>query len=881
MGNKFAIGLLLLLISLNVNSQFAGGNGTKDNPYLIRNYSHLDKVRNYLNTPDVYFRQEANIDLKSYGNWIPIGGYNATLPDNSNKFSGHYDGGGFIISNLTIDSPNINNVGLFGHVGHPINYPGSATSIKNVRLENIYIRGARGVGALVGRVTGNANTLIVFCKAVNGSVSGDAATGGLVGSNNSHLETPGGTDNPVINKCFSNIDVYFSGNGIDNQKFGGLVGCNQKGNTIDSYAHGKVIVNHTSGKKVERIGGLAGCADYNGRIINCYSSGLVFVKPGSAKFGGLVGNLGNNSTNNIGWVINSYWNIQTSGQNSSAGGIGVFNSKMREMETFEYWDFFNVWQMDIYAANGFPCIDFSKPDMITFYSPPIDNISGWRMISSPVQTTYTDLLGGFITQGFPESAYFEYNPNLLWFDESDPYSHNMGWKTVKRLNEQTIPGRGQFFYMYGNQPTDKNYFLDLPPVMSATGKEYFDGNNFEYNEFTFPLTYTPREVQHYLNNSEESFYDISIIEAGWNLLGNPGAYTLDWNSEGWQKENVDNTIYVWDPSANEYKYWNGTIGNLSNGHIAPFQGFWVKANNPGPALAFSKNAIVSDEKYSKTQKVPVPTIKIEISGIDDLKSTAFITLDQSALMGADPGDAYRLEPLSNTWLSVYTTSTLQSRLPLVINNIPFPTHVKMELPLYVKGKISGKSVSGKMNLNWYIQEGWPAGLGLVLYDHLNRKAISMMHHNEYAFDIQSDDLQIVPGMQANAINDFPFNIISTDINGPVLKSAKGNYQFSVAIVKGNVVEHPPYILKMSELMDNYPNPFNTSTTFRFSLPQTSKVLMELYDLYGKKIEIITDRQFEEGMHSVTWNNPGFPQGVYILRFNNLSNTVSKRIMISR
>jgi hypothetical protein len=601
MGNKFAFGLLLLLMSLNVNGQFAGGNGTKENPYLIRDYTHLDKVRNYLNTSNVYFRQVANIDLKSIGNWIPIGGYNTALPDNSNKFSGHYDGGGFIISNLTIDSPNMNNIGLFGHIGHPADSPGSATTIKNIRLENIYVKGARGVGALVGRVTGNANTLILACSVTNGSVWGDAATGGLVGSNNSHLETPGGTDNPVINQCFSNIDVYFSGNGFDNQKFGGLVGCNQKGNTINSYSHGKVIINHTKATKVERIGGLAGCADYRGKIINCYSNGLVFVKPGSGKFGGLVGNLDNNNSGEPGWVINSYWNIQTSGQNSSAGGMGVSNSDMRKKETFEYWDFYNIWQIDNSVANGYPFIDFSKPAMPTYYSPPIDNISGWRMISSPVHTTYTDLLGGFITQGFPESAYFDYNPNLYWFDESDPYSRNMGWKTVERLNEQTIPGRGQFFYMYGKQPTDKNYYLDLPPTMSATGKDYFDGKNFEYNEFTFPLTYTPREVQNYLNTSNEGFYDISIIDAGWNLLGNPSAYTLDWNSEGWQKENVDNTIYIWDPSENEYKFWNGTIGNLSNGKIAPFQGFWVKANNLDPALAFNKNAIIPDENYIKTK----------------------------------------------------------------------------------------------------------------------------------------------------------------------------------------------------------------------------------------------------------------------------------------
>lgn len=879
MGNKFAIGLILLLISLNISGQFAGGNGTKEDPYLVRDYTHLDKIRNFLNTSDIYFRQVANIDLSRYENWIPIGGRYKTMSDNSNKFCGHYDGDGFTISNLTIDLPDLHDIGLFGHIGHMNDCPGSATSIKNVKLVNIYIRGGRGVGALVGRVTGNANTLIAACSVTDGIVCGDAATGGLVGSNNSHIETPGGTDNPVILKCFSNVDVYFSGTGSNNQKFGGLVGCNQKGNIIDSYAQGKVVINHTSDKKAERIGGLTGCIDFKGKIINCYSNGLVFVKSGSANFGGLVGHVGDKSAGNAGWIINSYWNINTSGQNLSAGGVGFTNLKMKEKETFKYWDFSDVWQIDVNVGNGYPYIDFSKPSLHTFYSPPIDNIGGWRMISSPVHTTFTDLLGGFITQGFPESAYADKSPNLFWFDESDPYSRNMGWKTIERLNEQTIPGRGHFFYMYGNQPTDKHYFLELPPFISATGKEYFDGQHFEYNEFSFPLTYTQRDVQHYLNNDEESFYDISVIDDGWNLLGNPTANTLDWNAAGWQKENVDNTIYIWDQANNEYKFWNGTIGNLNDGKIAPFQGFWVKANNPNPALAFNKQAVVSDEKYNKTQKVAVPTIKVSVSGIADLKSTAFISLNQSALIGPDPGDAYRLEPLSNSWLSVYTASSLQSKLPLVINNLPLPNEYQTELPLYVKGKWEGKTVSGELTMHWEINEDWPDGIGLILFDHLNRKAVSMMHNNEYTFKMLSEDIQVVAVNQAGGNGNLPFNLVSPESNMPVLKIAKGNYPFSISIIKGNVSDHPSYNLKLAEFLDNYPNPFNISTNFRFSIPQTSKVLIELYDLYGKKIETITNRQFGVGMHSVSWNNPGLHPGVYIVRFNNLSKSDSKKIII--
>ena len=63
------------------------------------------------------------------------------LGSDSNKFDGTFDGGGFIIRNLTIDR-NENYVGLFGY---------NTGTIVNVTLENVSIKGKSSVGGLVGR----------------------------------------------------------------------------------------------------------------------------------------------------------------------------------------------------------------------------------------------------------------------------------------------------------------------------------------------------------------------------------------------------------------------------------------------------------------------------------------------------------------------------------------------------------------------------------------------------------------------------------------------------------------------------------------------------------------------------------------------------------
>lgn len=881
MGERYMIGLMLLLVSFDISGQFGGGTGTKENPYLIINQTHLSNIKNYLNTPDIYFLQVSDIDLKSAGNWVPIGGFDSKGISNQDKFSGHYNGNGYRILNLTIEAPEMNNVGLFGHIGPSETNPGKPVSLKNIRLVNVFVKGARGVGSLVGRVTGNANTLIEGCSVVNGTVTGDAATGGLVGSNNSKNQTPGGIDNPVIRRCYSNVDVYFSGNGNENIKFGGLVGCSQKGDIVDSYAHGKVIIYQYKESRVEKIGGLAGCIEFMGKIVNSYSTGWVYVNGNVSKVGGLVGNTAGYDSYSNGCVINSFWNVETSGQKLSAGGKGLTSFEMRQKNSFAEWDFDNTWKIERNIENGFPYIDYSLKGFNTYYSPELEKISGWRMISSPVSTYYLDLLGGFFSQGVDGAAYPEEHANLYWFDESDPNSSTMGWKSILKMADKVVPGKGFFFYMYGYKPTDKRYFLDLPDKVSATGKDFFNGEYFEFNEFTFPLTYTPREIKYFLDEKQEGYYDISIMEAGWNLLGNPTGQTLDWDAEGWQKVNIDNTIYIWDPVQNEYKFWNGTIGNLYNGQIPPFQAFWVKANRQKPFLSFDKRVIINDSPKAQNIKTQIPSIKIEVSNGNDLKSTAFISMGNLASPDLDEDDAFRLEPLSNSWLSVYTTPALNKKLPMVINNIPFPEENKTELPLYVKGRKNGNPITGRITLSWNIQDSWPNGYGLVLYDHLNRKAVSMLHQKEYQFLMPTESLIEVKFLQSFGSDSFNGTFIlpvDPDLN---LKSTGTNNPFSIVIFKGFVDPHPRYNMMKNALIDIFPNPVKTSTTIRFSISKLSKVTLELYNMKGILEEKITERQFVEGIHSISWQNSGLVPGMYVLKLTSDNFTSSQRILISK
>lgn len=84
---------------------------------------------------------------------------------------------------------------------------------------------------------------------------------------------------------------------------------------------------------------------------------------------------------------------------------------------------------------------------------------------------------------------------------------------------------------------------------------------------------------------------------GWNLVGNPYPATIDWNATGgWEKTNINGTIYVRDNSnaVPQYATWNGVVGtNGGSQYIAAGQAFWVKAGGTLPSLRMDENVKVA------------------------------------------------------------------------------------------------------------------------------------------------------------------------------------------------------------------------------------------------------------------------------------------------
>lgn len=315
--------------------------------------------------PDNYKEQWTNEN-----GWMVIGSFN--IP-----FTGIFNGNNKKIKNLYINRPAEENgeyLGLFGHTRN--------ATINNLKLEDVSIFGYKHAGALSAF---SEETNISNCSS-SGSVSTiEKVAGGLIGvldvgtvtnsySNcnvSSEDNFTGGLIAAIFNGSLNNsfatgnvsgitevgglvgyihgtsdiLNSYSIGNVNGQNSVGGFVGSVNGNNVtiIDSYSLGDVIIFFDSAYSSLYVGGFIG----NGSTIyNCYSTGRVI-------YSNITDPTDKGFSAEITYSYDNYWNIDTSLQLTSQGeATGLTENEMKNSESFNNWDFENIWAID--QGNSYP-----------------------------------------------------------------------------------------------------------------------------------------------------------------------------------------------------------------------------------------------------------------------------------------------------------------------------------------------------------------------------------------------------------------------------------------------------------------------------------------------------------------------------------------------
>lgn len=320
-------------------SDFAGGDGTADNPYKITNAKELAlmayRVNNGEKNPagksysESRYQLENNVSLVApdkNGNqlvWEPIGA--------KGVFSGTFDGGGHTINGLYISQTTSDYAGLFGCVG--VGVGGSNGKVCNLRVEGTILlkSGKKYVGGVIARVYVGSDDAVklLYTPAsklssnVNILLNGDATDsylGGIIGQcfddqDGGHL---------TIEECFSmgtiiKKDYVFGGNCP--QVAGGIVGGVEGGIGVGVTVYIQNCINkceilHSTNTKSVVAGGIVGESSSSLSIKNCYNTADV----DSGYSGGIVGECSSYFTKSL-EVVNCYNTGNITASLSYNGGI--------------------------------------------------------------------------------------------------------------------------------------------------------------------------------------------------------------------------------------------------------------------------------------------------------------------------------------------------------------------------------------------------------------------------------------------------------------------------------------------------------------------------------------------------------------------------------
>lgn len=373
--------------------------------------------------------------------------------------------------------------------------------------------------------------------------------------------------------------------------------------------------------------------------------------------------------------------------------------------------------------NGLGSLIHNDDNVVAKVNCHIDNSSvtrnwnaDWHFISSPVAN---QTIESFIPTEENYDFYSWSEFNSTWYNQKKDDSQTNEFYTDNGLNFNI--GRG-YLVAYENE-----------------GYRKFSGT-LNNGDVTFPLSC-----------STDGEYVVERF-TGFNLVGNPYPSYIDWEAEGWTRDNLQlQTIWIYDDDVNNYITYTlgGVATNGGSQYIAPCQAFFVKAASAGNFIM--TNDIRTNEKSSFRKNDNENIFKIKVNGASGQ--------DEIAVVKGDNDDVIKMFSLNDDAPSLYINKGVGDYSVVYVDD-------EETLPLNFEGGFAEYTIS--------LSECGDSFDAIILEDKLTGEKVNLQTES-YTFIHSGNSnterfvLKIAQSSQPEAQSNFAYinngEIIINDING--------------------------------------------------------------------------------------------------------------------
>ncbi len=804
-------------LSLSANGRPVGlsGSGTAGDPWLVSSFLDLVtlSINNMYWTSGTYIKQTINIDA-SDSSTLNGGEGLSTIGNSTNKFEGNYDGQGHTISNVLISNSE-NYQGFFGRT--------DGATIQHLGLVDIEVTAQHALGGLVGEAVDSS--VITNCY-TTGTINAANIAGGLIGL----LDTSSSIEN-----CYSECDIT----GV--MSLGGLVGKAMVSTTISkSYASGDV--NGTS----ILAGGFIGQAYQLISISECFATGDVV---GNDNVGGFIGELYGTNSSNRAEVSNCY----ATGNATGVTNIGGFNGKTRNSNIN------NCYSVGIVNGSGDWVGGFTGYHSISTSTNCFWNTSTAGVATSPAATgkttgelqtltTYTNSGWDFVD----ESVNGDDDPWSIDSESNNGYPYLTWAESLFEIPDPICPNVTNLY------PGDGTINLEIDDQISWDPIPEVDG--------------WVRKYKLYIGGPSLNIQATTLNEPFMNLFGLIRySQTMLWTIYPYYEEiGQDNPQQIFPSEFPDYITFTTRAG------IAPDQ---PVAGNPIELVEIQVPAVASGTP-------PVPTVLDELpnTGYDYQPIAAFsynFDVAGDYIITVELADANGVahvyvggEALAETDWSIngnvisidYSfegTKENRGEMDIVITNDDQTLPVELS------------SFTAIATSNNFAQISWTTAseshlLGYNLYrsenenqeDALRVTATMIQASNStmgssYSFTDDEVEMNVTYNYWLQS-NDFDG---SSEMFGPV--------SVKISDQEDHDIDN---VLLGTQLLGNYPNPFNPETTISYSVAQAQHVTIEVYNVKGQLVRRLLNEQVNKTNTklNIVWNgkdddNNDVSSGIYFYK----------------